>query len=181
LAPQIVPGVGVRVFRDNLETEYGPKCQALLDSSGAEYVSFIDDDDLVVPDYVSTILAGLESRPDYVGFNVLYTENGEPQLPVTHSLAYPHWITGVDHLYRDIVHFNPIRRELAKQSAWTGGNAADGRWADGLRGLGIVRTQVFIDREMYLYRHVPEDTFEAPRVPLVEHPPLPDYSFVTWL
>jgi hypothetical protein len=39
LGRQLLPGVGVRVFRDNLETVYGEKCQRLLDSSTADYVS----------------------------------------------------------------------------------------------------------------------------------------------
>src|SRR3954464_12448191 len=88
LGLQLVPGVGVRVFRDNLETVYGEKCQRLLDSSTADYVSFLDDDDWVAEDFVETIMEALYLEPDYVGFKVLYTVDGEPQMPVFHTLKY---------------------------------------------------------------------------------------------
>ena len=181
LAPQIRPGVGVRVFRDNLETGYGEKCQALLKSSTADYVSFVDDDDMLAPDFIPTVLRALEKRPDYVGFEVLYTEDGVPQVPVTHSLDCPGWINAPHALFRDIVHFNPIRRDLALRSVWAGGNGADRRWANELRRQGCVRTQVFIPRQMYLYQHRMQDTFCAPRAPLPEEPPRPEYDFVVYL
>ena len=183
LGRQLQPGVGVRVYRDNLETVYGTKCQRLLESSAADYVSFLDDDDWIVDDFVPTVMRALGERPDYVGFKVRYTEDGVPQVPVFHSLQYHGWINSAEALYRDIAHFNPIRRDLALQAQWEGGDGADRRWADGLRELGCVRTEVFIDRELHHYRHRMSDTFTASSVqaPLTDHPPRPDHDFVTWL
>lgn len=180
---QRVPGLGVRVYRDNLEAEYGAKCQRLLDSSRADYVSFLDDDDWVEPDFVKTIMEALEQRPDYVGFRVRWTEDGNPQLPVFHTLKYGGWIDAADALYRDIVHFNPIRRDLAVQGTWEGGDGADRRWAAQLREKGIVREEVFIDREMHHYRHRSWDTFTLSSVqqPLAEAPPRPKHGFVKWI
>lgn len=182
LERQLQPGVGVRVFRDNLETVYGTKCQALLNSSAADYVSFLDDDDWIAEDFIETIMDALEQEPDYVGFKVLYTEDGVPQVPVFHTLKYGGWVNNPEALYRDIVHFNPIRRDLAIQSQWEGGDGADRRWADGLRLLGCVRNEVYIDRELHHYRHRSFDTFTASSAqqPLTEHPPRPDHEFVTW-
>jgi Glycosyl transferase family 2 len=62
--------VGIHVYRDNLEVGYGAKCQALLESSSADYVSFIDDDDMVEPDFIATVLTALTEVPDYVGYKV---------------------------------------------------------------------------------------------------------------
>lgn len=183
LKRQLVPGVGVRVFSDNLETVYGEKCQRLLESSQADYVSFLDDDDWVEPDFIPAIMDALRKDPDYVGFKVRYTEDGVPQVPVYHSLDYPGWRNTADALYRDIAHFNPIRRELALRGEWEGGDGADRRWADQLREQGCVRTQVFIDREMHHYRHRMWDTFNASssQQPLAEAPDRPAFDFVTWL
>jgi hypothetical protein len=61
LERQLLPGVGVRVFRDNLETVYGEKCQRLLDSSTADYVSFLDDDDWIAEDFIATIMDALKT------------------------------------------------------------------------------------------------------------------------
>jgi hypothetical protein len=176
---QLQPGVGVRVFRDNLETQYGDKCQRLLDSSEAEYVSFFDDDDWPARDFVGAIRQALRKRPDYVGFEVRFTEDGVLQVPVYHSLRYPGWANNSDALLRDIVHFNPIRRELAVQSKWQGGAAADIRWADGLRELGCVKTEVYIDRVMHHYRHS-GGSFTVPP-PMVEPPLRPAVDWVTWI
>jgi hypothetical protein len=183
LERQLLPGVGVRVFRDNLETVYGEKCQRLLDSSIADYVSFLDDDDWVADDFIETIMGALKTGPDYVGFKVLYTVDGTPQIPVFHTLKYGGWVNNPEALYRDIVHFNPIRRDLAIQGEWEGGDGADRRWADQLRAKGIVKDEVYIDRELHHYRNRTHDTFvrSSLQQPLAEHPPLPDYPFVTWV
>jgi hypothetical protein len=171
----------VHVCRDNLELQYGDKCQILLDSSEADYVSFFDDDDWPAEDFVGAIAEALEERPDYVGFDVKFTEDGVPQAPVHHSLQHPGWHNGSDALYRDIVHFNPILRLLAIQGRWQGGEGADRRWADELRANGCVQTEVYIERELLHYRHV-GGCFTIP-APLAEIPPAPQGfdDFVTWL
>ena len=190
------PGLGVIVSRDNMELGYGAKCQLLLDSSQADYVCYLDDDDMIAPTYVVDIFEAINSKvptetadgittvlepPDYIGFNVRYTTDGVRQLPVTHSLEYNGWINAPDHLYRDIVHFNPVRRELGIQSSWVGGYAADGRWCDGLRGL--VKTQVFIDKELHYYQHSSSTSFLGHHEPMSWEPPRPEGfdDFVTWI
>jgi glycosyltransferase involved in cell wall biosynthesis len=183
LERQLVPGVGVLVYRDNLECGYGEKCQALLESSEADYVSFLDDDDWIEPDFIPTIAAALEEDPDYVGFRVRYTKDGHPQLPVIHSLQHHGWTDGPDALLRDINHFNPIRRDLALRAVWAGGDGADRRWANSLREQGCVQREVFIDREMHHYRNRSHDTFVFSSVqqPLDTEPERPAHGFVTWV
>lgn len=176
---QMVPGVGIRVYRDNLELPYGDKCQVLLDSSEADYVSFFDDDDWPAEDFIPAIMDALKRRPDYVGFDVDFTEDGVKQQPVHHSLQHPGWVNNPEALYRDIVHFNPIRRELAVQGKWAGGCGADRAWADQLRGLGVVRSEVYIDRELLHYRHV-GGQFTVPP-PMPNPPPRPNVGFVEWV
>jgi glycosyltransferase involved in cell wall biosynthesis len=183
LERQLVPGVGVRVFRDNLETVYGEKCQRLLNASTADYVSFLDDDDWIAPDFIASIMEAFEQEPDYVGFKVRYTVDGHPQVPVFHTLKYGGWVNNPEALYRDIVHFNPIRRDLAIQGQWEGGDGADRRWADQIRALGIVKDEVYIDRELHHYRNRTWDTFTRSSLqePLAEAPARPHYPYVKWL
>jgi hypothetical protein len=176
---QLQPGVGVRVYRDNIDIEYGDKCRALLESSEADYVSFFDDDDWPADDFVKAIMEALEQRPDYVGFDVAYTEDGVPQVPVHHSLQHPGWVNNPEALYRDIVHFNPILRLLALQGRWQGGGGADRRWADELRIAGNVQREVYIPRELMHYRKT-GGVYTVP-TPLPDPPPAPDADWVTWL
>jgi hypothetical protein len=176
---QLQPGVGVHVYRDNIEIEYGDKCAVLLDSSDADYVSFFDDDDWPADDFVSAICEALEQQPDYVGFDVHYTEDGVDQVPVHHSLQHPGWVNNPEALYRDIVHFNPIRRELANEGRWFGGSHADRRWADDVRMASNVKTEVYIDRELMHYRKT-GGVYTVPE-PMADPPPAPDIGYVTWV
>jgi hypothetical protein len=182
---QMQPGVGVIVYRDNLEARYPRKCRALIEASRADYASFIDDDDMVAPDFIARVTAALEERPDYVGFPVRWTIDGVQQVPVVHSLRYGGWRNHPDILVRDIVHFNPIRRELALAGSWDhpdgADHGADGHWAYTIRQTGLCRTEAWIDKEMYYYRFRSADSFLAPRSPLPADriPPLPSYPWLT--
>lgn len=184
LEPQMRRGVAVVIYSDNLEVGYGDKCQALLQASSAEYVSWLSNDDGVAPDFVPAILEALEQKPDYVGFRVRYTEDGVPQLPVYHSLRYPGWFSTGTGIYRDLMHYNPIRRDLALMVRFSHEDPylADRIWANDLRNLGCVKSEVFIDREMHYYQHSNGDHFITARQPYPEPlPVLPEYPFVRYI
>jgi hypothetical protein len=180
LERQLVPGVGVLVYRDNRQALYGPKCQRLYHASQADYVSMLDDDDWIADDYIAAVMDALEQGPDYVGYRILYTEHGLPQIPVIHSLQYGGWSNSSEALYRDICHKNPVRRELAVQAPWDGDGGADIVWADTLRQLGCVKTEVFVDRELYHYRSTGAYSSSG-LAPMDDPPPQPDMDFVTWV
>jgi hypothetical protein len=180
LEKQMVPGVGVIVYRDNRLEVYGPKCQRLYDESEADYVSQIDDDDWVSDDYIPTVMEALKEKPDYVGYRIRYTEFGEPQIPILHSLKYGGWIDAPEAYYRDICHKNPMRRDLAIQAPWQGDGGADITWAFTLRQMGIVKTEVYIDRELYHYRSTGQYDSSG-LAPLDDPPPRPDFDWVTWV
>lgn len=182
---QMQPGVGVIVYRDNLEARYPRKSRALIEASRADYTSFIDDDDMVAPDFIARVTAALEGRPDYVGFPVRWTIDGVQQVPVVHSLRYDGWRNHPDMLERDITQFNPIRRDLALAGSWDhpdgADHGADGHWAYTIRQTGLCRTEAWIDKEMYYYRFRSADSFLVPRQPMPGDriPPLPSYPWLT--
>jgi hypothetical protein len=156
LGRQWQPGLGVLVYRDNLRragsASYG-KWQDLQEMSRADYTSFIGDDDWVAPDFVARIMEALQSRPDYVGFAVRYTYNGMLAKMVEHSLRYQGWEDSLWLLSRDIVHHNPIRRDLALLATWaTDHQGADRTWAADLRATGRVRNEEWIGEQMYYYQ-----------------------------
>jgi hypothetical protein len=175
------PRAGVRIYRDNLEHGYGNKTQDLINSSTAGYISCIDDDDMVAPDFVERVLAALGTWPDYVGFPVRWTVDGVPQCPVEHSLRHGGWHDSAGMLKRDIAQFNPIRRELALLGTWEGGYQAERRWGDQVRATGRVATEVWIDEPMYYYQDSPTDTFMITRQPFPPDAisPLPSYPWLT--
>lgn len=120
----------------------------------AEYVSWVDDDDLVPDYFVDLGVEALATRPDYVGFDVQCYSNGRPTAISHHALKYGGWYNEQGGHYRDISHINPIRRDLAMLADFSrtpAGQPEDRAWASQLRRTGKVRTEVVVDRIMYHY------------------------------
>lgn len=175
---QAQPGFGALLYRDDLEVSYGDKTQVLIEAATADYVSCVDDDDLLAPDAVEKVITALEKLPQYVGFRVRWTRDGVPQLPVVHSLACGGWHDRPERLERDITQFNPIRRDLALLGRWEGGYEAERRWAAGVRDSQRVGDEEFIDEELYYYRESTADTFKTDRQKLGHMPELPSYPWL---
>jgi hypothetical protein len=182
--PEFGGEVGVLLYRDNLSVAYGDKTRNLLEASGADYVSCIDDDDLLAGDGVPRVCAALRTRPDYVGFSVGWTKDGVPQLPVEHSLRHPAWENREDALLRSVMQFNPIRREIALDGRWEGGYEAERRWQAGVLAAGRCKEEAWVaGPPVYLYREKTADTFKTHREPwgAADIPPLPVYPWLTVL
>lgn len=153
LEPQTAPfpdqiGIAIRVC--DRELSLGENRQKMLEGAAGEYVCFVDDDDLVAPDYVAKILPLLDGV-DYIGFRLSLYNDGRPQSPTFHSLKYPNWFADAKGLYRDISHVNPIRRQLAIMCPMSGARGEDCRWSDAMRAKNVVKTEHFIDEVMYHY------------------------------
>lgn len=73
LEPQAPPNVEVLVLRDAMRRSVGSKRNAMIAIARGDYVSFVDDDDMVTPTYVSKILAATTGDPDVVCFDVWVT------------------------------------------------------------------------------------------------------------
>jgi hypothetical protein len=157
LDPQLCPSVEVTIRTSDPKMTRGANRVELMKQSEAEYINFLDDDDLVPEDFVESILPLLDGV-DYIGFQVqLYyggPEQNVKELPTFHSLRYPQWSSTNEGHYRDLSHLNPIKRELALQAADAmarGNGNEDVMWADAMRGLGIVKTEHYVDKIMYHY------------------------------
>lgn len=154
--------------------------QSMVLGATTDYVCFVDDDDLVSPGYVDEIVTALAERPDYVGFQVQCYSDGAPIAVAYHSLEHRGWRNLRGRFERDISHINPIRTALARQASFTvarTGMAEDRVWANQLRRMRIVRTQVVIPQILYHYLYVPKGSrWERPRTiqpgerAIVNHP-----------
>ena len=65
------------VFCDNRTRSIGAKRQALLDISRGEYFAFVDDDDDITADYISSILKASISGADVITFLQAATYNDQ--------------------------------------------------------------------------------------------------------
>lgn len=160
LLPQIEPYEGrVRVVAwwNNGQPALPEIRHQMIQDTQTDYVSFVDDDDLVPEYFVAEVVAALEQRPDYVGWLTHYTSNGADHGLVYHSLEHKGWFEEKNpyRLLRDITHINPMRTDVAKRGDFRRG-ARPGRpedrpWVDQIRRTGLLKTEVYIDKIMYEY------------------------------
>jgi hypothetical protein len=156
LLPQLEPYAGeVRVlaWRNNGSPALGEIRDALVRDAGSEYVSFIDDDDLVPEYYVAEVVHALRGRPHHVGFQLEYTtDDGNPEV-VDHSLRHGRWHSGKDGtLLRDFTHIDPIRRDIAMRGTFVvrrPGRAEDRFWVKQVRQF--LASEAYVPRIMYHY------------------------------
>lgn len=128
--------------------------QALVVGAGTDYVSFVDDDDLVSGDYVSSVMGALGARPDYVGFQVQCYSDGRPTGIADHSLKHRGWTNEPRRYFRDISHINPIRASIAATADFRRariGAAEDRAWVEQLRRGGKLKTEIYLPKIVYHY------------------------------
>lgn len=128
----------------------GDDRESLRQKADAEYISFLDDDDLISPTFVSEILPLLDGVHQ-VGFPVKMFDDKQPILDAYLSLQHKNWHNDCNGFYRDLSHICPMRRELALAAPMAGGFGEDARWAADMRKLAIVKTEHYIQEPMYYY------------------------------
>lgn len=133
--------------------------QWMIENAPADYVSFVDDDDLVAGDYVARVMKVLDSPdpPDVVGFRLRYFLDGVQAGVAVHSynavnisavLRERSWRK----YDRQPNHLNPVRRSIALRVGYkmldTG---EDGDYATRMGKLSPRPREVFIDAYQYDY------------------------------
>lgn len=144
----------VIIFRDNKEISVGKKRQLLLEAATGEYVTFIDDDDMVPAYYVSEIMTAIENEPDTIGFFIDCDMQGEYKKAVA-SLRYKEWGENIDgyNYVRSPYQKTPIRREIALKIGYMDKRyAEDACYSERLMKSGLLKTEHFINLVMYYYQ-----------------------------
>lgn len=177
--------VRVLAWRNAGTPTLGEIRDSLVRDAGSEYVSFVDDDDLVPDYYADEVMRALLEKPDHVGFKLDYTTNGVGQEIVDHSLRHQRWHrTKTGELVRDFTHIDPLRREIAMRGSFVTQRrhrAEDRHWVKQLRGH--MSTEVYIDKVMYHYLWRADTTaWERPDLVTSTCAPLPivDSPYFAW-
>lgn len=151
LEPQLTPEVKITIRLCDPEYTLGENREMMRQASTGEYIAFVDDDDAVPCYYVSAILPLLDGV-DIIGFECqLYVDGTLDTKRDYHTITAGSWYNTPTAYFRDISHLSPIRREIALASPMEGGHGEDGRWADRMRALGVIKSEHYIDRIMYHY------------------------------
>lgn len=183
LAPQVAKyhgDVEVVVFWNNYERELSQLRQLMIETATAEYVNFIDDDDLVADDYVDTIFPLLDGV-DYIGFKLDFYSNGRKNpLPVIHSLTCEGWYDNGEGFFRRGTLINPTKRELMLEAGFTNSDYRKGVPEDITYAVAVdqlLKTEHFIDKPMHIYLQTDAHAWSRfePEYGIWKRPELPPY------
>ena len=137
---------------DNRQRTIGEKRQALVDIACGEYMAFVDDDDDIADDYVSSLLAAIETGADVITFRQRAIYNGLESEVVfginnTDQSFTPGGVT-----LRAPWHVCAWKRERVAECVFGFTNyGEDAIWAHQARQR--IRTGHHIDRVLHTYRH----------------------------
>lgn len=145
------------------EGSIGPKRQRMMETSKADYVAFVDDDDLVSADYLDRIMPCLASGPDVVGITMHVKMDGRDWHPspiFRHSLRFRE-NTGWSHNDRTPHHLCPMRRGIAVRSRFP-----DLMWGEDYNfALGVLphlHTEEWSgDEPLYFYEYRSRKPFDS--------------------
>lgn len=133
----------------------GAKRNRLMDEASGRFVSFVDDDDEVSPDYLRVIVAAIEGDPEVevVGIHGRITYRGAHPRPFEMSIRHREYRARPERYERPPHHLNPTRTDIARRYPFAEVRKAE----DSDRALrmaedGALRCEVMIEPEIYHYR-----------------------------
>lgn len=149
------------VFIDNRKRTIGEKRDALLRIAKGHYVAFVDDDDEILPGYVSELVKAAQANPDVITFKQESVIDGLKGW-INFGLGNPNeaFSPGAT-ARRNAWHVCAWRRSLALLSHFPAINYGED-WAFASRLCGIANLkEIHIDKVLHRYTHSAATT-EAP-------------------
>lgn len=154
LIPQVEP------YRQDIEIVYhdagrsmpiGQKRNELLNLATGDYTVFIDDDDIIMKEYISSIMYALISRPDVVTFNGFMTTNGKDARDFVIRLDEKYEERNKVY-YRFPNHLCPMRVDCVRNVRFPSIRMAeDYEYAKQIHDMRLLKTEVHIPNKLYHY------------------------------
>jgi glycosyltransferase involved in cell wall biosynthesis len=159
LAPQLTEEVEVITDDRDRHIPTGTKRNDMYSKAQGLYVSSVDVDDWISPDYVSEILIAIKNNmPDVVTFDGWYTENGrnhvdwQIKLGEKYEARHDNASGGKYMFFRWPNHLSAMRKEIATrikfEPIWQG---EDYKWSKEIHDKGLLKTEIHIYKQLYHY------------------------------
>jgi glycosyltransferase involved in cell wall biosynthesis len=136
---------------DTKEISVGEKRNILLNKSCGKYVCFIDDDDLIAPDYIIKLMNAINSNADVITFCGEYIQNTITtpfSISIVHRGNYNH----PNIFYRLPNHLCPVKREIALNCMFTDKNfGEDSDYAERINKH--IKNEFHIQDKLYFYMY----------------------------
>lgn len=141
------------IVTDKGSMPIGKKRNILIQEASGEYITFVDDDDIVSNDYVERLLSALYSNPDVVVFDVFRFDNGREDRIVKYGIEYLKDYHDKKAYYRLPNHLMCVKKSIAEQVPFKALNfGEDSDYAIRLKPL--LKTQERINEILYQYLYV---------------------------
>jgi len=158
--------VEVLFLIDSKERMLGSKRNNLIDISQGEYIVFVDDDDRIEPDYISSLLTGIERNTDVITFLASVSLNGEPAKICHYSNKYAKDYNTTDTYHRLPNHICCVKKEIALKAPFLNiKNGEDSAYSKMLKPH--LRTQTEINKILYHYDYNEKTTVAQEDSPYV--------------
>jgi len=106
--------VEIIIDTDNMDKSVGKKRNDLIEKAQGEFICFIDDDDFVSENYLSTILHHLNSGIDILLITIEHIENGINKPKIIPSLYIDNLNTGEAVLKTNHFHLCPHKKSISR-------------------------------------------------------------------
>jgi hypothetical protein len=157
LEPQVsqYDNVELLVLYDNKKRSVGQKRDSIMSISNGEYIVFIDDDDIVTDDYVSSIMECIRLNPgtDCVVFDTICTiDNGKPiHCKYGIEYEYNHNNSGNGFWTGKPAHTMVYGKQLVTEASFGDKNfGEDMFWVSQVHGK--IKNQSRVDKVLYYYK-----------------------------
>jgi glycosyltransferase involved in cell wall biosynthesis len=164
LEPQIEwQPIELIILKDNRERSIGEKRQMALDMCKTQYISFIDDDDLISPKYVETLLPFMKKGCYGVGFRGIVTSRNHTPMEFVHKAGLPYAdkpaiYHGTLIYTRPLNHLNPVMTDIAREIGYKSISfGEDLDYSKRLAESGLIKDQCFADTFLYFYQYRGKD------------------------
>jgi glycosyltransferase involved in cell wall biosynthesis len=139
---------------DNKSMSIGEKRQCVLNSARGKWVGFMDDDDDVSDEYVTSLVEAMRNHPaDVITFDQHCIVNGQ-EFIVNFSMKNQHesYRYGMTHVKRQPFHMCFWRREIANAASFENSSyGEDHAWCKGM--YPMVTSETHINKQLHLYRY----------------------------
>jgi glycosyltransferase involved in cell wall biosynthesis len=145
---------------DTKEISVGEKRNILLNKSIGRYVCFIDDDDIIAPNYLLKIINAIQSNADVITFCGDYVEN-TLITPFSISLVHRGNFNHPNIFYRLPNHLCPVKREIALSCQFSNKNfGEDSDYSERINNY--LKNEFHIQDKLYFYMYNPNTSQTKP-------------------
>lgn len=148
--------VQILSYCDNRERSTGIKRNLLLEKASGKFITFIDDDDKINPNYLKLAIKEIKENPgiDAIGIRGMYSEDGKTQIPFETSLKH-NWEFKDGWFYRTINHISIVKRSHAIKVKFPDKtHGEDYEWTMALKNTGLLKKESIIKENMYFYNFI---------------------------